>query len=212
MHRSLKNDFKTFQYGQGGARLSTNASFKSNLAVLGESTWAYAHQARPYARMHTCTYTHRPKGSKFIRQPRSHRLTDRSQFTWIRCSTQMHELLRDAESYVYTARPFGRQALETSISLIHSANHSVNLAIQQKTINLFDVPRINRDLDELERKANARFRATCLRMQELDRRSRAKTRIVFKSLTLGDLRQHATTQHATNRSHAGIPLSAKRFH
>lgn len=103
----------------------------------------------------------------------------------------MHDLLRDAEEFVYTARPFGRQALETSLMLIRGANHSVNLAIQSRTINCFDIPRINRDLDELERKANARFRATCLRMQERDRMRRHSprntVRATYRTLTLGDL-------------------------
>lgn len=88
----------------------------------------------------------------------------------------MHELLHQAEQYIksVSAYRFGRKQLDEALLLISSANTDVNQAILLNAIDCFDVPRINKDLIALEKKANVKFLMTKRLLQEEEKKGHAR--------------------------------------
>lgn len=86
----------------------------------------------------------------------------------------MHVLLQGIDQFISSRPLFGREALEFTLKAIQSASNDVNIRIINGTIDSFDVPHINRELTELERRARTKFTMTRLRLQERKGNPQAK--------------------------------------
>ena len=99
----------------------------------------------------------------------------------------MHEILQDVSNYVEDERYFGREAFNAAMTMLAEANNDVNKAIIKGTLDCFDVPRINKERDELERRMKARLHFTRMKMQE--RQSGKPRRTARQSLTFADIKE-----------------------
>jgi len=108
----------------------------------------------------------------------------------------MHIVLKDAEEYIHDTRYFGRDALTIALGLISEANADVNRRLVNRTIDYFDISRINKDLELLEKQANWKFHSTKLRLKERDAKGKARrsnANPAKKSLTITELRKKFNT-------------------
>lgn len=99
----------------------------------------------------------------------------------------VHPRLQYIVDFMNDIRFYGREDLQDVLALITQENHAINEDILARRIDPFDVPRLNADLEEIERRAHGKLMATRLRMAERDAQGHTHSQSRPQALTASEL-------------------------